>query len=352
MKNQLRIHAAAAVLLLPLGLAVVAEPAAAQYSGTVARADLIDRFVMQPRGRLHAGEEVRFRLSGAARGRAWVDVPGVVGGLNLAETRPGVYEGSYVIRRGDNLDAFPRAVATLQAGSQRASAQVDQRGRGRDRDEHQARDERPPQVVDIAPAQGARLSERGRTRIAARLDDEGRSGVDRASVQLRVDGRDVTRAARITDDEVEYREDLRPGRHTVELSLRDRAGNLARRSWTFDVVDDERQARPSVPALPASVPLQITSHAFNDQVNAKLPLTIQGRTSPNAVVRVQMEGIQVIRRPLVERTVRADAKGNFVAHLPALLKPEAPSMRVEVRVRSTLPNRKAAEQTVNMLHLG
>lgn len=355
MTTRLRTHAAAALLLLPLGLAMVAEPAAAQHGGTVvAQASLVERFVMRPQGRLHDGQEVRFRLSGAAGGRAWVDVPGVVSGLNLAETRAGVYEGSYVIRRGDNLDAFPRAVATLQTGSQRASAQLDQRGRGRDRDERQARDERPPQVVDVAPDQGARVTARGKTRIAAKLEDRGRAGIDPASVQLRVDGRDVTRAARLTASGIEYHEDLRPGRHSAEVSLRDRSGNVTRHAWSFDVLDDDRLARPSVPVRPIAIPLQITSHYNNMVVDARQPLTIQGRTAPNAVVRLQVVSalMRINRPPLAEHTVRADSGGNFIVQVQPLLSGDVQGARFEVRVRSTLPNGRAVEQRLNVLQQG
>jgi hypothetical protein len=101
------------------------------------------------------------------------------------------------------------------------------------------RDQRPPQVFDITPSQGDRVGDRGLTRVSARFADD-RSGVDYRSVTLRVDGRDVTRNARIANDELRYRADLAPGRHTAEVVVRDRAGNLTRRAWTFAVVDRDR----------------------------------------------------------------------------------------------------------------
>ena len=98
------------------------------------------------------------------------------------------------------------------------------------------RDRNAPEIYDVTPDQGARVGDRGLTRIAARFNDD-RSGVDPRSVTLRVDGRDVTGRARIDGDDIRYAEDLRPGRHYAELLVRDRAGNLARRAWTFAVVD-------------------------------------------------------------------------------------------------------------------
>lgn len=88
----------------------------------------IERFVMAPHGRLEPGRELRFRLVGAPGGDAWLDIPGVIRGVDLQETRPGVYEGSYTIRRRDDMDAFDRAVATLQSGRERATARVEIRG--------------------------------------------------------------------------------------------------------------------------------------------------------------------------------------------------------------------------------
>ena len=97
------------------------------------------------------------------------------------------------------------------------------------------RDDRAPAIYDMTPSQGDRVSERGFTRISARFNDE-RSGVDPRDVRLRIDGRDVTRRARIDHDDIRYADDLRPGRHFAELQVRDRAGNVARQAWSFQVV--------------------------------------------------------------------------------------------------------------------
>lgn len=264
MKSNLRTPVAAAMLFGTMAAALVAQPAAAEPavvfqpgSGTVvlhadarsyppaahtrvmgaaaavAPAPLIERFVVRPAGRLLPGRELRFRLVGAPGADAWVDIPGVIRGIDLEETRPGVYQGSYTVRRRDDPDAFDRAVATLRSGNQQARARVD--FRDTDDDRRAGRDERAPRISDLTPGNGDRISERGRAHIFARIDDD-RSGVDPTTVRLRVDGRDVTQYARITDDEVRYGENLPRGRHTAELMVRDRAGNAARTVWTFDVV--------------------------------------------------------------------------------------------------------------------
>jgi hypothetical protein len=108
------------------------------------------------------------------------------------------------------------------------------RDRDHDRRDWHRGDRRGPDVLDVSPDAGQAVSDRGFTRISARYSDN-RSGV--AAVSLRVDGRDVTHRARVESDEIHYRENLVPGRHYAELFVRDRAGNVTRRSWNFDVVD-------------------------------------------------------------------------------------------------------------------
>jgi hypothetical protein len=105
----------------------------------------------------------------------------------------------------------------------------------------QVRDRQAPRILQVTPAQSQRVSDRGRTEITARFNDQG-SGVAPRSVKLRVDGRDVTRQARVDYDDIRYAGNLRPGRHVAQLSVRDRAGNTTQRSWSFDVVDYQRHA--------------------------------------------------------------------------------------------------------------
>ena len=112
----------------------------------------------------------------------------------------------------------------------------DRRGAYYGRDGY-GRDRQAPQIVSLFPADGSRVDDRGRTQIAARFNERG-TGV--ASVNLRVDGRDVTHRSRVDANEIRYAENLRPGRHVAELVVRDHAGNTTRRSWSFDVVDHDR----------------------------------------------------------------------------------------------------------------
>lgn len=297
---------------------------------------VIERFVMRSAGRLERGRELRFRLVGTPGGDAWLDIPGVIRGVDLDEVRPGVYEGTYTIRRRDNLAAFARAVATLQNDGHRSTSRVEnlQPGYG------PGADESGPRITDLAPQNGDRITDRGRTVISARLRDDG-GGVDPSTVRLRVDGQDVTGDARIVGEELRYRQDLAPGRHTVELTVRDRAGNRSTRSWSFEVVDEDRYGE-------GPLPLRVTSHRPNAVVDAD-GFAIRGRTVPYANVRVQVEsvanlaGLLGLSQPVADRSLQADRNGDFTLAVnpPAL---PIPGARYDVRLTATSGGQSAEER--------
>jgi hypothetical protein len=308
-----------------------------------AAAPAIERFVLRPAGRLEPGRELRFRLVGAPNGDAWLDIPGVIRGVDLTEVRPGVYEGTYTIRRRDDLDAFAKAVATLRSGSQRATARVEIRGE--DRDFAVGRDERAPQVSELTPANGDRVTFRGRTHVRARLSDEG-TGIDPASVRLRLNGRDVTAETRVSPDEVHYRADLDPGRYTAELTVRDQAGNATTRSWSFDVAPGERFGA----AGPGGLPLQVTSHSNDMAVDAAGNVAIRGRTAPYANVRVQVDALTSVRgqpgmpQPVADESAQADGEGRFTVALAPRPGVPVPGTRYDVRVTATSGSQAAEER--------
>lgn len=89
--------------------------------GTVASAPpppalRIERFHMANVDRIEPGAELRFTLEGMPGAVAFVDLPGIARDVRLRETRPGYYEGSYTIRRSDDLNISGPVVATLHAG--------------------------------------------------------------------------------------------------------------------------------------------------------------------------------------------------------------------------------------------
>ena len=301
----------------------------------------IERFVMRPMGRIEPGRELRFRMVGTPGADASMDIPGVVRGLDMAEVRPGVYEANYTVSRRDDPEAFGRAVATLRDGNRRTTARVDVRGGGREFGEGRGRDERPPQITDLMPANGERIGQRGQAHIAARLHDEG-SGVDRDSVRLRINGREVTHDLRVTAEEIHHRVNLPPGRHTAEVTVRDQAGNATTKAWTFDVTADDRVGS-------GPLPLSVTSHRDNAVVDANGNLQIQGRTAPYANVRVQVDsvanvaGMFGVNQPVADQSVQADGNGRF----SVLVRPRGlpiPGTRYDVRLSASTGDQTAEER--------
>ena len=317
-----------------LALASGAAPAVAQAPAPGPRM-AIERFFIRSSGPVEPGRELRFRLLGAPGGDASMDIPGVAQGLDLRETRPGEYEGSYTVRGRDNPEAFRTAVATLRRGDDRVTARL--------------QFNQPPQITDLLPANGDRVAARGRTHIAARITDE-TGGVDPSRVRLRVNGRDVTADARITGDEVHFRSDLDPGRYAVELTARDADGNMTTKTWTFDVVPDRYGAGPG-----GALPLQLTSHRNEALVDADGNLLIQGRTVPHAQVRVQVEQTAATGRragvptDVFDETVQADRNGVFSAAVqPRGRAGTLPGTRFDVRVTATSGS-QAAEERITLI---
>lgn len=233
MITSLRAPAAAVLLLLPAAMTLVAVPAAAQQRAVVAEPALRTLSVTSTAG-VAPGAVLRVQLQ-ATPGARNVSAALRPGGVRvvLREQAPGRYAGSYTVRRGDRIDPQQRITARATYGDRvlvhsfsfppALQAQAMGSGQG---------DERPPRITELTPAEGERFVERGRTFIHARLDDRG-TGVDPRSVRLFVDGLDVTADARITADEVSYRERLGRGTHRAELLVKDRAGNVSRVAWSF-----------------------------------------------------------------------------------------------------------------------
>lgn len=94
----------------------------------------------------------------------------------------------------------------------------------------------PPTITNVEPKEGAIL-EATNTKPGIKVGYEDPSGIDTDSVQLILDGVDVTEKATITKDNVIYTptEDLKLGNHTVTVKVKDTKGNEATKTWSFTV---------------------------------------------------------------------------------------------------------------------
>lgn len=266
----------------------------------------IERFGMAPIERVEPGAELMFAVEGPPGSTVSVDLPGVERDLRLAETRPGHYEGGYTIRRSDDINPSRPFVATLRNGDRIVTASLNLLVGRPGADNRPSQDNRPPSLVNLYPRDGEVVPGGTPVRIGANFDDRGGSGVDPASVQVVLDGRNVTRESQVTRQSFELRAAIQPGRHTVDVIARDQAGNAMRQAWSFDVAAE----------APVNVPIQILNHGNNGQVGQG-PTLVQGRTVPNANVAVTVNavapigGVLNISQELLSQTVQSDANGNF-----------------------------------------
>lgn len=297
----------------------------------------IERFAVAPVGRAEPGAELQFRLNGAPGATAWLDIPGVAARVPMRETRPGHYEGTYVLRRHDDLAAAGLVTATLRTDDNRvATATLSQ---------PLISHNRPPQIGNLLPRQGDAVAS-GPTLVSGTFNDARGLGVDPQSVRITVSGRDVTALAQITPREFSFRDRLPPGRHTVEVLAADRAGNVAQKSWSFDVGSSVLGA-PSV-----TLPLMVMSHQNNAIVGQEVT-TIRGRTAPFATVHVRVDAIAPlvgrrvdagVAQRLVAESVQADANGDFSFQFnPRTSRDNAsslpvPGTRYDVSITSTRDN--------------
>lgn len=292
----------------------------------------IERFGMVPVNRLRPGVELQFALEGPPGSTVSVDLPGVERNLKLGETRPGHYEGNYTIRRSDDIDPNRPVVATLRKGDRVVTANlnlvVERPGAG---NRPPSGDNRPPSVVNVTPRDGETVPAGPPVQIGGRFEDRRGSGVDPASVQITVSGRNVTREAQIDSRSFSFRGVLPPGRHTVDVQARDEAGNAVRQGWSFDVAV----------AAPVNVPIRILNHSDNGQIGNG-PTLVQGHTVPNASVAVTvtavapMGGVLNISKEVFNQTLQADANGNFAFSFTPQF--PIPGTRYELSLLSTRGN--------------
>lgn len=276
----------------------------------------IERFAISPVERMEPGAELRFSLEGTPGAAVGVDLPGVSNNFGLREVRPGFYEGNYTVRRADNFNPNRPIVATLRIGDRASTANVPFPGT------RQAVDNRPPTLTFLDPSDGARVTAGPSVHIAATFEDAGGSGIDPASVRIFVSGRDVTPQSQVNTKSVSFWGPLPPGRHIVEVTGRDLAGNGMRKSWGFEAV------APGVPvpvaATPVPVPLavapvasgfgvQFTNRNPNEEIGPD-PVLVAARTAPGALVSVRAQAfppptVNAPPRVIFSQTLQANREG-------------------------------------------
>lgn len=116
----LRSTTLAAIMLAgsSLGLATVPAGAAApaSYASNHELAPRVSDFDVRSVRRVQPGTPLRFTLEGTPGARASVSIDGTQRTLQLAETGPGIYQGTYVVSVRDRITPDSRVTAHLQRG--------------------------------------------------------------------------------------------------------------------------------------------------------------------------------------------------------------------------------------------
>ncbi|MCW5935816.1 MAG: hypothetical protein KIT11_00725 [Fimbriimonadaceae bacterium] len=221
---------------------------------------------------------------------------GVQTDVALTESPSGVYRGTIIVPSGDSKPLTledASIIATLNRGSDRAVAQG---GSVRI-------DNVRPTYSSMSPGEGAQVGTL-RPTISLAYSDGAGSGVTTRGMKVMVDGVDVTAQAKLTETSMTYTPaaDMKAGVHTVEVQVRDVAGNVNRATWSFTT-------------LPGAAGM-IESFSHNGIRTLKpgdvIQFNVVGRAGSSAVVHLQKNDREIPLREIStgkyrgEYTVRGD----------------------------------------------
>jgi hypothetical protein len=175
-----------------------------------------------------AGQELRVSATGSRGAVVSFDIGDLVGGIPMPETQPGRYEGTYDVQVGTNFINAPIVVRAARGSLQTQAVAGDPL----------TIITTPPSISEAAPASGAVVNNR-RPSLYVTFATLGGRGMDVGSLQLWIDGIDVSAAATRTAEFISYlpQTDLEPGTVWVRLRGFDTAGNPLEYKWSFVIAN-------------------------------------------------------------------------------------------------------------------
>ena len=171
-----------------------------------------------------AGQELRVGATASRGAIVSFDIGDLIGGIPMTEAQPGRYEGTYDVQVGTNFINAPIVVRAARGSLQTQAVAGDPL----------TIITTPPSISEAAPAAGA-LVNNSRPSLFVTFATLGSRGMDPGSLQLWVDGVDVSAAATRTPEFISYLplDDLEPGTVWVRLRGVDTAGNALEYKWSF-----------------------------------------------------------------------------------------------------------------------
>ncbi len=250
----------------------------------------ISTFTIDKNGYLAPGSTVHFTMTGTPGGQATFQIPGATtSDIPMRETQPGTYVADWTVPATSDQGLMMNettAVGRLVIGNQEQAAVTTTAF---------SLDTVAPKVIMMHP--GAEGLFGSHPTISARFDDSPGSGVDPSTVKVSLDGQDITGMCSINAGGFNYRpdRDLAPGPHQVNLTMNDRAGNLAASSWTFNVAE-----RRNTPFLLNYTPLPVYD------AGKTIDFTLDADPGSTATITI---GNRVAAFPLQEAS-----PGHYVGH--------------------------------------
>jgi hypothetical protein len=145
-----------------------------------------------------------------------------------------------------------------------------------------------PSVTDTTPSG---VDETGMAVISAKFSDDG-TGVDKGSVKLMLDGKGVD--AEATGSSVSYKpaDVLSKGTHAANLTVADKAGNVAEHAWEFNVEETAPTVSDVEPTGTISDDMPVLSGRYSD-AGTGIDVSTVALSLNGEVVQAEVTGSQV-----------------------------------------------------------
>jgi copper amine oxidase-like protein len=206
---------------------VIASRKAAPGTAAPASAVKITSFSTTAARALRAGEYLDVTLQGTPGGRATFDIGNVVLDIAMHEDAPGTYRARFTIPERFNVTNVPLYGHLSAGGSDAPRAEASAPFTA---------STTAPSIIDVAPPAGQTVNT-SRPNIYATFVSPNEVAINQSSIQLVVNGRDVTASATRSGTFITYTPglDYPDGSVTVIVRVADEAGNTTSRTWTFTI---------------------------------------------------------------------------------------------------------------------
>lgn len=187
----------------------------------------ISSFTISAARTLRAGDVFDVSMQGTPAGRATFDIGSYVTGVAMREDAAGAYRARFTIPERFNLTQVPVYGHLVVGGTEAPRAEAPTQ---------LSAATTPPSIVDVAPPSG-QVVNTSRPNIYATFSSPSEAGINTSSIQLVVNGRDVTGSSTRSASFITYTPgiDYPEGQVTVTVRVSDAAGNATTRSWSFTI---------------------------------------------------------------------------------------------------------------------